>query len=78
MGEAGEIEAFLAQLHGRRRRCALCFGVRDDERHTFARCPRRAETEWIRVQQGMRTAEREIFGRRRLELFSGCFYCGLP
>ncbi|KAF4921051.1 ATP-dependent DNA helicase Q-like 3 [Colletotrichum fructicola] len=78
MGEAGEIEAFLAQLHWRCGRCALCFGARDDDRHEFPRCPRKAETEWKRAQQGMRTAEREMFGRRRLERFSGCFDCGLP
>ncbi|KAK7433632.1 hypothetical protein CaCOL14_013366 [Colletotrichum acutatum] len=78
MGEASEVEAFLAQLYRQRERCALCFGARDDDRHAFPRCPRKAQAEWVRAQQGTRTAERALFGRRRLEPFSGCFDCGLP
>lgn len=45
IGEAGEIEAFLAQLHQRRRRCALYFRARDDDRHKFPRCLKKEETE---------------------------------
>ncbi|KAH0424146.1 hypothetical protein CcaCcLH18_11710 [Colletotrichum camelliae] len=45
IGEAGEIEAFLAQLHQQHRRRALCFRARDNNRHKFPQCPRKAETE---------------------------------
>lgn len=30
------------------------------------------------VDEGIRVVTRELFGKRRMEKFSGCFHCGLP
>lgn len=33
---------------------------------------------WATIGLGIRVLKEEMFGKRRLERFSGSFYCGLP
>lgn len=58
--------------------CVICRMGDEPDTHKIEDCPY-AESEGHReVMENIRRIEREIFQKRRLANFSGCFGCGLP
>jgi hypothetical protein len=41
-------------------------------------CPKRGSEEWAMIDEGVQVVTREMFGKRKMAKFSGCYYCGLP
>lgn len=79
MREAEQVEGFRGLLATWGRWCVYCWCRRRPRDHRTADCADRGRAEdWTEVERGIGLAEREIFGKRRLENFSGCFECGLP
>ena len=79
MREAREVEDFKAQLESWTGCCPFCrsmgLEVRD---HPMEACPDRGSEGWVQVETGMEWVKQEIFGKRKMEKYSGCFYCGIP
>jgi superfamily II DNA helicase RecQ len=79
MEEGREVEGFREQLASWAGCCVVCrLGGAEEDCHEMDECPRQNEEKWATVELGIRTIEEEMFQRRRLERFSGCFQCGLP
>jgi RecQ family ATP-dependent DNA helicase len=79
MDEGEEVEAFREQLASWAGCCVVCrLGGAEEDCHEMDECPRQDEEKWATIELGIRRIEEEIFKRRRLERFSGCFQCGLP
>jgi superfamily II DNA helicase RecQ len=77
--EAEEVEVFKRLLESWVGRCAACWLLgRQDTDHTMERCPRQDADIWAQVQYVRDQVKKEVFGKRRLEKYSGCFYCGVP
>ena len=34
--------------------------------------------EWVKIESKIETVSGELFRKKRMERFSGCFYCGVP
>ena len=77
--EAGEVVDFKAQLESWAGCCPVCrsmgWEVRD---HQMEVCPDRGKEHWVQVETGMAWVRQEIFEKRKMEKYSGCFYCGIP
>ena len=51
---------------------------REDIRHGGGACPMQGTVGWETCTREVEVMEKELFRRRRLERFLGCFRCGLP
>ncbi|KAH6957504.1 hypothetical protein DER45DRAFT_487842 [Fusarium avenaceum] len=83
MGEAREAQEFEMQLERWSGSCVVCrmgLGLKDGEetQHEMAQCPNRDSERWYWISEAIMMVEKELFERRRMELFSGCFDCGMP
>ncbi|KAH6949641.1 hypothetical protein DER45DRAFT_636635, partial [Fusarium avenaceum] len=83
MGEAREAQEFEIQLERWSGSCVVCrmgLGLKDGEetQHEMAQCPNRDSERWYWISEAIMMVEKELFERRRMELFSGCFDCGMP
>ncbi|RFN54793.1 putative ATP-dependent dna helicase q1 [Fusarium flagelliforme] len=83
MGEAREAQEFEMQLERWSGSCVVCrmgLGLKDGEetQHEMAQCPNRDSERWYWISDAIMMVEKELFERRRMELFSGCFDCGMP
>jgi superfamily II DNA helicase RecQ len=77
--EAEEVVVFQRLLESWIGRCAACWLLgSDDLYHTMEACPREDSGEWAQVWCVKEQVEKEVFRKRRLERYSGCFYCGVP
>jgi superfamily II DNA helicase RecQ len=60
-------------------RCVVCRARKvGDDMHGFEECAVRQEEAWAEQVRMEEDVKGEVFGKRRLERFSGCFGCGLP
>jgi hypothetical protein len=85
--EGAEAAEFRGQLEYWAGRCVVCglFGDEEgleeedrEDRHEMRDCPGVSEAEWEEVLGGIEVIKKEVWGKRRLERFSGCFNCGVP
>ena len=76
--EGEELATFIRQLESWAGCCAVCRSSGEVQGHEIPACPKRGSEEWMMVDEGIQTMTRELFGKRRMARFSGCFYCGLP
>ncbi|KAG5931534.1 hypothetical protein E4U59_000224 [Claviceps monticola] len=58
--------------------CVYCRMRDEPDMHSTEHCPYKVFTAYKNVMENIRRMEREVFQKRRLERFSGCFSCGLP
>lgn len=59
--------------------CVVCsLGGEREVEHSMETCPGRSGDPWQRAQGFRGLVEREIFEKKRLAKYSGCFHCGLP
>ncbi|KJZ69304.1 hypothetical protein HIM_11298 [Hirsutella minnesotensis 3608] len=79
MQEAEEAERFRGRVDDWASGCAYCrtWGAEEYE-HGFEECPRQEDEGWKGTRSRTEDMRRELFEKKRLELFSGCFGCGLP
>lgn len=76
--QGDEVEAFRQLVESWTGCCVVCRVERGEGRdHEMEACPMRGTEEWEMYMEGIEVTEREMFGRRRLERYSGCFFCGL-
>jgi superfamily II DNA helicase RecQ len=76
--EGEELARFIRQLESWAGCCAVCRSSGEVQGHEMSECPNRRTAEWRMVDEGIRVVTRELFGKRQMERFSGCFHCGLP
>ena len=58
--------------------CVACRMGGEADRHKMEDCPHKEMAGHRRVMESIGRMEREVFGKRRLAKYSGCFGCGLP
>lgn len=79
MKAASEAEEFRQQLERWVGQCVVCsLGGEREVEHSMETCPGRSGDPWQRAQGFRGLVEREIFEKKRLAKYSGCFHCGLP
>ena len=77
--EAEEVKAFKHLLENWLGRYTAYWLVgSEDIAHTMEECPNQGGDKWNQVQYMRDQVKKEVFGKRRLERYSGCFYCGVP
>ena len=72
---ADELEGHLEDWGGC---CVVCRMGDEPDRHKIEDCPHNKTAGHRQVMESMGRMEREVFGKRRLANYSGCFGCGLP
>jgi hypothetical protein len=79
MRESRGVEDFKEQLESWAGCCGVCRSMgleaRDQQMEV---CPDRGSGRWLQVETGMEWVKQDILGRRKMEKYSGCFYCGIP
>jgi hypothetical protein len=78
MGEGEELARFVKQLESWSGCCTVCRAGGEVQGHEIQACPKRGSEEWSMVDEGIRVTTKELFGKRQMARFSGCFHCGLP
>jgi hypothetical protein len=78
MDEGEELARFVKQLESWSGCCTVCRAGGEVQGHEMRACPKRGSEEWSMVDEGIRVATKELFGKRQMARFSGCFHCGLP
>jgi len=74
MREAGELVDFQAHLESWVGCCPVCRSMGLEVRDH----PMEAYPDRVQVETGMAWVKQEIFKKRKMEKYSGCFYCGIP
>ncbi len=75
--EGEELAKFIRQLESWAGYCAVCRSSREVQGHEISECLKRGTVEWIIVDKGIQVVTRELFRKRQIEKFLGCFYCRL-
>ncbi|KAH6982534.1 P-loop containing nucleoside triphosphate hydrolase protein [Ilyonectria destructans] len=83
MEEAKEAEEFQELLERWSGYCVVCrmvMGLKEEEEayHKLEQCPNRETESWCWITEAIGMVGRELFGRKRMQNFSGCFDCGIP
>jgi hypothetical protein len=59
--------------------CVVCrLGGQENVYHAVEHCPEQESEVWGDIRDGVALMEQELFAKRRMEEFAGCFDCGMP
>ncbi len=79
MQEAEEADRFRRRVEEWAKGCPYCRVWGNEEHdHDFEECGRQEDEGWIRANGRAKDLQREVFDKKRMERFSGCFGCGMP
>ncbi|KAK4441880.1 hypothetical protein QBC34DRAFT_457824 [Podospora aff. communis PSN243] len=58
--------------------CRFDGALRSEWYHEKSKYPKRDGEAWEAVEEGISEVSKQLFEKRQIERFSGCFYCGVP
>jgi superfamily II DNA helicase RecQ len=77
--EAEEVEGFRQMVESWVDCCVVCrLAGQENVYHAAEHCPEQESEVWEDIRDGVALMEQELFTKRQMEKFAGCFDCGMP